>query len=53
MSYVKEECVLRVFENRILREILGSKRDENEGWRRFHNEKLYSLYRSANIVRVV
>jgi hypothetical protein len=29
VSYIKEECRLRVFENRILRRIFGPKRDEN------------------------
>ena len=29
------------------------KRDENGEWRRLHNEKLHSLYRSPNIVRVI
>ena len=43
----------RLFENRILRRILGPKRDENEEWRRLHNEELHSLNRSPNIVRVI
>ena len=50
---LREECRLRVFENRILRRIFGPKRDENGEWRRFHNEELHSLYRSPNIVRVI
>ena len=45
--------MLRVFENRILRRIFGSKRDENGEWRRLHNKELHSLYRSPNIVRVI
>ena len=49
----KKESRLRVFENRILRRIFGLKRDENGEWRRLHNEELHSLYRSANIVRVI
>ena len=50
---LREECRLRVFENRILRRICGPKRDENGEWRRLHNEQLHSLYRSPNIVRVI
>ena len=50
---LREECRLRVFENRILRRIFGPKRDENGEWRRLYNEELHSLYRSPNIVRVI
>ena len=42
-----------IFENGILRRISGPKRDENGEWRRLHNDKLHSLYRSPNIVRVI
>ena len=45
--------VLRVFANRILRRIFRPKRNENGECRRLHNEKLHSLYRSPNIVRVI
>ena len=52
---IREECRLRVFENRMLRRIFGPKRDENGDWRRFHNDKLHNLYRSPNtcIVRMI
>ena len=50
---LREACRLRVFQNRILRRIFGSKRDENREWRRLHNEELHSLYCSPNIVRVI
>ena len=48
---LREECRVRVFQNRILRRIFGLKRDENGEWRRLHNVELQSLYRSPNIVR--
>ena len=50
---LKEESRLRVFENRILRQIFGPKWDDNAEWRRLHNEELHSLYCSPNIVRVI
>ena len=50
---LREECRVRVFENRILRRIFGSKRDENGEWSRLHNEELHSLYRLSNIIRVI
>ena len=50
---LREECKLKVFENRILRRIFEAKGDANGEWRRLHNEKLNSLYRSPNIVRVI
>jgi hypothetical protein len=35
---MREESRLRVFENRVLRRIFGSKRDEVTGeWRKLHN----------------
>jgi hypothetical protein len=38
---LREEHRLRVFENRVLRGILGPKRDEVMGeWRRLHDEEL-------------
>jgi len=45
---------LRVFENRVLRRVLGSNRDEVTGeWRKLHNEELRGFYSLPNIVRVV
>jgi hypothetical protein len=50
----REENILRMFENRVLRRIFGPKREEVAGgWRRLHNEDLNSLYASSNIVRVI
>jgi len=49
-----EERRLRVFENRVLRRVFGSKRDEVTGeWRKLHNEDLRDLYSLPNIVQVV
>jgi len=43
-----------VFENRVLRRILGPKRYEVTGkWKKLHNEELNDLYSSPNIVRVI
>jgi hypothetical protein len=43
-----------VFENRVLRRIFGSKRDEvTEEWRKLHNEELHNLYSSPDIIRQV
>jgi len=51
---LREERRLRVFENRVLRRIFGSRRDEVTGeWRKLHNEELNGLYSSPNIVRVI
>jgi len=41
-------------ENRLLRRILGRKRDEITGeWRKLHNEEPNDLYCSPNIIRVI
>jgi hypothetical protein len=51
---LREKCWLRVFKNRVLRRIFGSKRDEVTGeWRRLHNEKLCTLFFLRNIIRVI
>jgi hypothetical protein len=46
--------LLRVFGNRVLRRIFGSKRDEvTGGWRELHNEELHNLYSSPSIIRIM
>ena len=43
-----------VFENMVLRKIVGTRRDDvKEEWRKLHNEELNDLYCSPNIVRVI
>jgi len=50
---LREERRLRVLENRVLRRIFGSKRDEvTRDWRELHNEELNDLY-SQSIVRAI
>jgi hypothetical protein len=51
---LREECRLRVFDNRELRRVFGPKKDEVTGeWRKLHNEELSDLYSLPSIVRVV
>jgi len=51
---LREERKLRVFENMVLRRILGPRRHEVTGeLRRLHNEELNDLYSSPNIVRMI
>jgi hypothetical protein len=43
-----------VFENRMLRRIFGSNREEVAGcWRRLHNEEICNLYTSQHIIHVM
>jgi hypothetical protein len=45
-----------VFENSVLRSVVGRKREKLAGvggWRKLHNEKFYNLYASPNIIRVL
>jgi hypothetical protein len=43
-----------VFENRVLRRILGSKREEVRGeGRKLHNEELHDLYSSPSISKIM
>jgi hypothetical protein len=43
-----------MLENRVLRRVFGSNRDEvTREWRELHNEEFNDLYCSPNIVRVI
>jgi hypothetical protein len=51
---LREERRLRVFENRVLRRIFVSKRDEVTGeWRTLHKGKLSDLCSSPNTVLMI
>jgi hypothetical protein len=48
---LNEEHSVRMFKNRVLREIFEAKRDEVTGeWRRLHNEEFYDLCSSLNTI---
>jgi len=50
----REELSKKVFENRVLKKIFGQKRDEvTREWRILHNEELFYLFSSLNIIRVI
>jgi hypothetical protein len=50
---LREECRLRALKYRMLRRKYGPKRNEVTGeWRRLHNEELYALYSSPNIIYI-
>jgi len=45
---------LRVFENRVLRRIFETKREEVAGsYRKLNNEELRKLYSSKNIIKMI
>jgi hypothetical protein len=45
---------VRDFGNKVLRRILGLKRDEvTGGWRKLHNEELPNLHYSPSIIRMI
>jgi hypothetical protein len=44
----------RVFENRVLRRMFGTKRDGvTGGWRKLQNKELHNLYSSSSIIRII
>jgi hypothetical protein len=51
---MREECKLRMCENRVLKRIFGLKRKEVTGeWRKLHNVELNDLCSSPDIVRMI
>jgi hypothetical protein len=51
---LREEYRLRVFENRVLKRIVGLRRDDMTwGWRKQHKEELYHLYSSPGMIRII
>jgi hypothetical protein len=50
---LREEHILSVFENRLLRGIFAPEREEDGSCRKLNNDELHGLYASPNIVRVI
>jgi hypothetical protein len=51
---LREDYILKVFENRVLRRIFGPKRVEAiVDRRKLHNEQLHNLYSSPSIIRLI
>jgi hypothetical protein len=51
---LREEGKLRGFENRVLKRILGPKREEGAGnWRKLYSEELHNLCALPDIIRVI
>jgi hypothetical protein len=51
---LREEHRLRVFENKILRRIFETMREEvTGGWIKFDNVELYNFHYSSDIIRVI
>jgi hypothetical protein len=51
---LREKQRLMVFENRVVRKLLGPRKDEIPAeWKRLHNEELNDLYSSPTIIRVI
>jgi hypothetical protein len=51
---LREENSTRMLENRLMRRILGPKRDKmTGGWIKLHSEELHDLYSSPSIIRII
>ncbi|KAJ4430430.1 hypothetical protein ANN_22646 [Periplaneta americana] len=51
---LREEQRLRMFENKVLRKIFGTKRDAvTEEWRKLHNAELHAFYSTPDIIRKI
>jgi hypothetical protein len=51
---LREQHILRVFENRMLRRTFELKRNEvTEAWRKLHNEDLHNVYFSPSIIKMI
>jgi hypothetical protein len=53
--YVQTATFMRVFENKVLKRILGPNRNliSSGRWRKLQNEDLHNLYSSSNTVKLI
>jgi hypothetical protein len=53
-AILREDHILKVFDNRVLRRIVGTKRDEVAGeGRKLHSEELHNVYSSPDVIRQI
>jgi hypothetical protein len=50
---LRKEHRLKESENGAMKRILGTKREEQRGWRKLQNEELHILYPSLNIMIII
>jgi hypothetical protein len=48
---LRDECRLRVFENKVLRRIFRPKDEMTGSWRKLHNEEPHNLYSLPSIIK--
>jgi len=54
VSDIREDHRLKVFENKVLRKVFGTKRKKvGSVWKRPRNKEFHKLYSSPNIMRVI
>jgi hypothetical protein len=53
VSHFHRETQTESFEDRVLRKIFGPKREDDESWRKLHNDEIHRLYSSPNIVKMI
>jgi hypothetical protein len=50
---LREERGLKIFENKVLRNTFGLKREGDGSWEILHNDEHHNLYSSPNIVKEI
>jgi hypothetical protein len=51
---LREEHGLKIFENRVLKRIFGTKKEKRGmDWRKFHTEEFHHLYFTTNLIMMI